>query len=155
MNNPRPNPYIGPRAFKIGETLFGRDREKNELYDLLIAERIVVLHSPSGAGKSSLVYAGLIPHLEEEGFHVLPVIRVNQERPLDLVKGDDTLGLLRQFNRYVFSTLLSIEEGLEPQERTDLVHLARASLELVPGYDYPKSSFQRCRGGDYLARADF
>ena len=60
------------------------------------------------------------------------MIRVNQERPLDRVKGDDTLGLLRSIRRDVFSTLLSIEEGLEPQERTDLVHLARASLDSAP-----------------------
>jgi guanylate kinase len=29
----------------------------------LIAERIELLHSPSGAGKSSLVQAGLLPRL--------------------------------------------------------------------------------------------
>ena len=46
----RPNPYVGPRAFQRGETLYGRDLEVVQLLDLLIAERIVVLHSPSGAG---------------------------------------------------------------------------------------------------------
>ena len=45
----RTNPYIGPRAFQTGEILYGRDREVEELLDLLIAERIVLLHSPSGA----------------------------------------------------------------------------------------------------------
>ena len=48
MNNPRPNPYIGPRGFKIGETLFRRYCEKNELYDLLIAERIAASTSLRG-----------------------------------------------------------------------------------------------------------
>ena len=46
----RPNPYVGPRAFKTGEALFGRDREVVRLLELLIAERIVLLYSPSGAG---------------------------------------------------------------------------------------------------------
>ena len=55
--------------------LHGRDAELRDLLDLLIAERIVLLHSPSGAGKSSLVQAGLIPLLAEEGFAVLPLIR--------------------------------------------------------------------------------
>ena len=42
-----------------------------DLLDLLIAERIVLLYSPSGAGKSSLIHAGLIPRLREVGFQVL------------------------------------------------------------------------------------
>ena len=53
MPQTRPNPYVGPRAFQYGETLYGRDREVVELLDLVIAERIVLLYSPSGAGKTS------------------------------------------------------------------------------------------------------
>ena len=49
------NPYVGPRAFQDGETLYGRDREVAKLLNLLIAERIVLLYSPSGAGKTSLL----------------------------------------------------------------------------------------------------
>src|SRR5690349_22739324 len=75
------NPYVGPRSFKTGEKLYGRDREALDLLDLLIAERIVLLYSPSGAGKSSLIQAELIPRLLEEGFHVLPAIRVSMEPP--------------------------------------------------------------------------
>jgi hypothetical protein len=51
------------------------------LLDLLIAERIVLLHSPSGAGKSSLIQASFDPALEEERFWVLPIIRVNEPPP--------------------------------------------------------------------------
>ena len=75
MTNPRPNPYPGPRSFQRGEKLYGRELETAELLDLLIAERIVLLSSPSGAGKTSLVQASLIPVLEAEGFRVLPVMR--------------------------------------------------------------------------------
>ena len=78
---PRPNPYIGPRSFTTGETLYGRDRETQKLLNVLIAERIVLLYSPSGAGKTSLVQAALLPRLIEEGFAVLPVIRVSAEPP--------------------------------------------------------------------------
>lgn len=58
---PRPdiNPHIGPRPFEPGEPLFEREHELTELQYLLAAERIVLLHSPSGAGKSSLLRAGL------------------------------------------------------------------------------------------------
>ena len=76
MTTPRPNPYVGPRAFTYNERLWGRDREIAELVDLLIAERIVLLFSPSGAGKSSLLEAGLRKALEKEDFLVLPSMRV-------------------------------------------------------------------------------
>src|SRR3990172_1222192 len=79
--NPRPNPYVGPRAFETGEQLHGREREARELLLFLISQRIVLLHSPSGAGKTSLIQAGLIPRLRDEGFYVLPVARVNLEPP--------------------------------------------------------------------------
>ena len=77
----RPNPYIGPRSFQTGEILYGRDRETQDVLGLLIAERIVLLHSPSGAGKTSLVQAALVPRLIEREFTVLPVMRVSQEPP--------------------------------------------------------------------------
>jgi hypothetical protein len=76
------NPFIGPRSFETGERLFGRDREVRDLLHLLIAERIGLLYSPSGAGKSSLIKAALIPALEKKDFVPLPPIRVNQELPL-------------------------------------------------------------------------
>lgn len=69
------NPYVGPRAFQTGERLYGRDREARELVDLLIAERIVLMYSPSGAGKTSLIQASVIPAMKDEDFHVLPLVR--------------------------------------------------------------------------------
>src|SRR5512143_1431725 len=107
---PRPNPYVGPRAFRQGETLYGRDREIQQLLDLLIAERIVLLYSPSGAGKSSLVQAGLIPCLKAEGFRVLPVARVNLDPP-------PGMDLPSDYNHYAFSALLSLEEGLAKEQQ--------------------------------------
>jgi hypothetical protein len=73
------SPYVGPRAFtqKERSLFFGRDREVEDLIHLLLAERIVLLHSPSGAGKSSLLEAGLIPKLQELGFETRGPLRVN------------------------------------------------------------------------------
>src|SRR5512145_2355888 len=73
------NPYVGPRPLTQTDPLFGRDVEKVQLLNLLIAERIVLLYSPSGAGKTSLIQAGLIPELRAEHFRPLPIIRVNRE----------------------------------------------------------------------------
>jgi WD40 repeat protein len=118
---PRLNPFVGPRSFRTGETLYGRDRELNELLDLLIAERVVLLYAPSGAGKSSLVQAALVPRLGEEGFRVLPVMRVSQEPPTSVAHNTG-------FNRYVFSLLLSLEEALPEKEQLPLSELAGMTL---------------------------
>ena len=128
--NSRPNPYVGPRAFETGEKLYGRNREARELLDLLVAERIVLLHSPSGAGKSSLVQAGLIPQLQEDGFRVYPVVRVNQEPPPELARDE-------RFNRYTFSVILSLEEILPEDQRRPVEKLDFISLD-----EYLGSYFQ-------------
>ena len=98
----RTNPYVGPRSLRYGEHIYGRDREARQLLELLIAERIVLLYSPSGAGKTSLIQAALIPELEAEEFHVLPVIRV----------GKSAGGEVFPCNPYVMSALLSLEQGV-------------------------------------------
>ena len=61
--------------------MYGRDQEVADLLDLVIAERVVLLYSPSGAGKSSLLATGLAPRLRAEGFSVRPVTRVGQPLP--------------------------------------------------------------------------
>ncbi len=101
------NPFVGPRSFQTDETLFGRDRETRELFGLLAAERIVLLHSPSGAGKTSLVQAALIPKLRAEGFLVRPVIRVGAEQT-EAEQGPGSP------NRYLLSVLRSLEMGTLP-----------------------------------------
>ncbi len=117
-----PNPYVGPRAFQRGERLYGRQREVLELVDLLIAERIVLLYSPSGAGKTSLLQAALLPQMEEESFVVLPPMRLSMAPP------QAGAGAARAGNPFVLSLLLSLEEGLPPDEQTPLPELAGMTL---------------------------
>jgi WD40 repeat protein len=105
------NPYVGPQSFRRGDAFYGRDRETADLLDLLIAERVVLLYSPSGAGKSSLIAAGLVRQLEAEGFEVLPVVRLTHEPP----PGSSLSGPPR--NRYTLSTLLSLDEGLPTEHQ--------------------------------------
>src|SRR3954467_1528049 len=106
----RPIPYVGPRPYRKGETIYGRERETSELLDLLIAERIILLYSPSGAGKSSLLNAAILPKMAEQNFQVYPTIRLNMEPPKNL-------SLNENFNRYVYSCIQSIEEGLPEEKR--------------------------------------
>src|SRR5438132_2963091 len=77
----RTSPYVGPRPFtrgdpEAGHGLFGRDADRDALFNLLISQRIVLMYSPSGAGKTSLIEASLVPVLEAEGLQVLPMGRV-------------------------------------------------------------------------------
>ncbi|MEQ9398641.1 MAG: hypothetical protein RJQ04_05685 [Longimicrobiales bacterium] len=67
--------------------LFGRDREKRSLLNLVLAEDLVVLFARSGMGKTSLINAGLLEPLRRHGY--LPMtVRLN-------VPGDDLLGAVR------------------------------------------------------------
>ena len=123
MTNPLPTPYPGPRSFQRGEVLYGRERETVELLDLLIAERIVLLYSPSGAGKSSLLQAALIPELEREGFHVYPTMRVSV--PVATHGSGDPAA---PTNRTILSLLLALEESLPTGQRLTSGELAGMSL---------------------------
>src|SRR5690349_13925102 len=116
------NPYVGPRSFKTGEKMYGRDRELRDLLDLVIAERIVLLYSPSGAGKSSLIQAALLPALAREGFAVLPIIRVHLEAAPEGQPSATT-------NPYLLNTLLSLEEELSPDQRLPPAELSALSLD--------------------------
>ncbi|MGE5248614.1 MAG: hypothetical protein ACM3QS_00235, partial [Bacteroidota bacterium] len=126
---PRPNPFVGPRAFLPGEKLYGRDQDILNLYYLLLSERVVLLFSPSGAGKTSLIQAGLFPRLREK-FAFIPMIRVNYEPP-------ERLSNRRGFNRYVFSALLSLEEALPEEKRSPVEELAQMSLDDYLAQHFP------------------
>jgi WD40 repeat protein len=126
------NPYVGPRSIADaehpGEKLWGRDRETAELADLLIADRIVLVYSPSGAGKTSLLQAGVIPLLRERRFRALPTVRVGAEVP-------PGIELHAPQNRYTLSALLSLEEALPKERKTSVEKLARMTLADYLGED--------------------
>lgn len=106
------NPYPGPTPFEREQEnlFFGREREVDDLYSLLTAHPVVVLSAPSGAGKTSLLNAGLIPLLSREGFEILPVARVRGYEP----RGMDLSGVP---NLYAFNTLLSWARTAEEATR--------------------------------------
>jgi WD40 repeat protein len=82
-------PYVGPRPFEKDEErlFFGRDREARDLISLIIANRVFILYSQSGAGKSSLLNAKVITGLEKQQCQVLPIARVQGKLPLTLNEG--------------------------------------------------------------------
>ncbi len=107
-------PFVGPRPFlrRDKHRFFGRAQDCARLRSLVIAQTEVVIHSRSGAGKSSLLNAGLIPSLEEKGFEILGPARVQGQVPKDFSDVSEVL-----HGRSVFNAILSLaEEGCEPRE---------------------------------------
>lgn len=97
----RVNPYVGPQPFERDDAnrFFGRRREARDLAALVVAHRVVLLYSSSGAGKSSLLNAGVLPLLEERGADVLPPGRVGGAALADSAANVYTAALLAQWSR--------------------------------------------------------
>jgi DNA-binding beta-propeller fold protein YncE len=80
------NPFIGPRPFSQDtqdqRLFFGRDRETDEIASLIFRHQLVLVYAQSGAGKTSIFNAKVIPKLKENGFDVLPVARVGGAIPI-------------------------------------------------------------------------
>ncbi|MBW8049251.1 MAG: WD40 repeat domain-containing protein [Cytophagales bacterium] len=59
-----PSPYPGPRSFNEEESLYfkGRDEYLDEITKKLKKHHFLMVTGSSGDGKSSLIFAGLIPH---------------------------------------------------------------------------------------------
>lgn len=114
------SPYPGPRPFTTADRdkFFGRTRERQDLAALIIAQPLTVLHGPTGAGKTSLIFAGVVPELERAGFEVLPVARVGGLLP----PGTDAARLR---NVFTYSVLL---HWVGPDAEADTDALARHTL---------------------------
>jgi len=111
-------PYVGPRSFRKDqrEFFFGRDEEADELVSVITAHSAVLLYSQSGAGKTSLLNAKLIPKLEEEEtFHVLPPMRVQGLLPANLKIGRNT-------NIFVLNALISAGVDMTPTNMNMTFH---------------------------------
>ncbi len=77
-------PFVGPRPFEDTaqdqERFFGRQLETAEVASLILAQQTLLLYAASGAGKSSLMNAAVIPRLRGSGVNVLPVARLQGAR---------------------------------------------------------------------------
>ena len=126
--SPPPNPFVGPVPLDVGQRLHGRRRETDELSDLLVSKRIVVLFSPSGAGKTSLIRAGLIPKLKNAyEMDALPIVRLGQRDP----ECDSDASI----NRYRLATLRALEKLRDEDARRPARDLRAYTL---------KQYFEKC-----------
>ncbi|MCU0286238.1 MAG: tetratricopeptide repeat protein [Acidobacteria bacterium] len=77
MENKGEYRYPGSRPFEDTDIdrklFFGREREKDDLLQKIIARKLVVLHAESGLGKTSLLNAGVNQLLRDRGFLPLKI----------------------------------------------------------------------------------
>ena len=72
--------YPGVKPFETADAtlFFGRERDCQDLHDLILLEKLVVLFGKSGYGKSSLLNAGIIPRMTDplapEALRFLPLV---------------------------------------------------------------------------------
>ena len=87
-------PFVGLRPFKTEESLlfFGRDQQVNEVLIKLHQSHFVAVVGNSGCGKSSLIYAGVIPQLlagflvAERDRWLIPVMKPGTSPLVNLAK---------------------------------------------------------------------
>lgn len=125
-------PYRGLASYRRQDArwFFGRERSTNALVaQLRAAEKtggLVMLVGASGAGKSSLLNAGLVPSLQsgalsDEGSQIGPVVQ--------LVPGSDPLAeLTRQIPELAHATSAVEETASEGRSTTRFAHAVRESV---------------------------
>src|SRR5215213_5902654 len=110
-------PYVGPRPFTVADQdiFFGRKQEAIELTSLVKAHPEVLLFAPSGAGKTSLLFAQVLPILDrEEEFDVLKSARVRSQESAAIPENKIS-------NIYMFNALKDLsDDQLSLMERAQL-----------------------------------
>jgi WD40 repeat protein len=104
------SPYVGLATFQPedADRFFGRERVVDQLVDRVSRRRVVVVVGASGAGKSSLLRAGLVPRVDRAvvftpGAHPLEECAVRLARHLDAEIPVPTNGDRRALHRAVRS----------------------------------------------------
>jgi len=75
-------PWPGPKPYtdELSTLFMGRDREISKILDMLQGESLSLMTASSGAGKTSLIQAGLIPNVRE--MRISELVEDPDEQPL-------------------------------------------------------------------------
>jgi WD40 repeat protein len=75
-------PYVGLQPFTEAHRpfFFGRERDQRVIVSNIRAVPLTILYGPSGVGKSSVLFAGVVPHLKERNDCAVAVFRDWQEK---------------------------------------------------------------------------
>ncbi|MGH7601126.1 MAG: hypothetical protein ACREOI_32620, partial [bacterium] len=68
-----PYKYLDYYTFEDADLFFGREEETQKMVGEILSTRLLVLFSPSGSGKTSLINAGVRPALEKLGYETVYV----------------------------------------------------------------------------------
>jgi len=128
------------------ETFFGREKDIENLLELIKFEALILLYSKSGLGKSSLLNAGIQPHLESEKNTRIVNIRFTRYSkegvsPMDniiskLASGSDKRGLLDRIINKENSLWYHIKKDqLEKEEQQKYILIFDQFEEL---FSYPE-----------------
>ena len=106
-------PYKGPESYQVEDFdfFFGRDAETDQIIARVLANRLTLLHAQSGAGKTSLLNARVIPGLEKRGWSAYRILPQND--PIESIRAA------------TFQYIL-------PDPRAELLALERAWTALIP-----------------------
>jgi len=63
-----PYKFLDYYSYEDKDLFFGREEETRKMVGEILSTRLLVLFSPSGSGKTSLINAGVRPQLEEMGY---------------------------------------------------------------------------------------
>ncbi len=69
--NKAPYKYLDYYDFEDADIFFGREEETQRMVGEILSTRLLVLFSPSGSGKTSLINAGVRPQLENMGYKTI------------------------------------------------------------------------------------
>ncbi|MFI6537400.1 tetratricopeptide repeat protein [Nonomuraea sp. NPDC050547] len=109
------SPWVGLRPFRMDDEprFFGRSIETREVADLWQRNRVTLLIGDSGVGKTSLLHAGLVPFLANDGARVVPIGELSYRKTLPAP-------LLTARGRTLFALLSSWQPTLDPARSVGL-----------------------------------
>lgn len=137
-----PYPGMVPFSGADSEHFYGRSEEVERMVQLLRRQRFLMVIGPSGSGKSSLVYAGLLPALKSSRFFAEKYWLVRTMRP-----GPDPMRALAS----VLAT--SASEDLEPGSVDALLEAENAQrlLLLVDQFEEVFTQADRAERSQFIA----
>ncbi len=80
-----PYKYLDYYTFEDADLFFGREEETQKMVGEILSTKLLVLFSPSGSGKTSLINAGVRPALEKLGYRTV-YTRFNGPDPISSVR---------------------------------------------------------------------